>query len=253
MRRTTHHLVSILALVAALSAPKVAFAAGQPVFDWVNWLLERASKKLAEEVRDMNVTEIVEIGKELDYIVNAANPDIQGSFSNIRERLQELQRTSNAMQNLIDSYGGIEKSLEKFSSYKTFKAQPCFSQGTCTAEEVAKIRAAHFALNEFMGTVAESSLRQAQEQENALVEDGRQLQRLEAKAATAKGQTQAIKYGTEIGTARTKELMQIRASLNTIQRVEAVRAHAKAQDRAMALRRFERFSGRKVQRQGDEQ
>lgn len=232
-----------LAITQYFAAIDAANASGQPVFDWVNWLLEKATRGFAEEIRDLHIDELTAIGAELEHIASAANPDIKKSFSDIRDRISKLQATNEAFRNLIDAHGGIEKSLEKFDSYNTFKQQPCFHQGTCTAEEISRIRNARYAMQELMRTAAVSSMRETQEQTESIEKDAEQLQHLENKAARAKGQTQAIKYGNEISAARTKELIQIRASINSIQRIDAIRQHAQAQDRSIAMRRFNRFKG----------
>lgn len=240
MRRKLALHIILCAAAFSYSPPANA---GQPVFDWLNFLLETATKEIAEKVRDLHVDELVLIGKELEYLKSAANPDIRSTFTNVRRRVEDIKKSSDALSNLIDSYGGIEKALEKFDSYKTFKNQPCFSSGTCTAEEVGRIRGARRSMQHFIETTAKVSLIETQKSSKQLSGDAKELELLEVKASRAKGQTQAIKYGNEIAAARAKELVQIRSSLNSIQRMESVRRHAQAQDRAATIRRFERFKG----------
>lgn len=241
--KTRIFALAFVAFFASQATLSPAKAAGQPVFDWLNWLIEKGAKAFAEDIKDLHIEEIKAIGAEIAYLERAINPDIAGSFSKIRERIEKLQSSGGAMKRLIDSYGGVDGTLDRFDSYKAYKEQPCFQEGTCTSQEIAKIQSARLAMHDLMHEAARMSIVEAQEQSKSISDDAEAIEQIEKNASSAKGQTQALKYGNEIGAARAKELIQLRASLNSIQRVEAIRRHAKAQDQAIAQRKLARFRG----------
>jgi P-type conjugative transfer protein TrbJ len=143
---------------------------------------------------------------------------------------EQAQSTINQLRASIDTLvyykntlGSVDSYLGKFKDMNTYQASRCFSYNGCTQAEWEAMQASQRLGSEAQKKATDALFRGLDRQQDAMVADARQLERLQASAQGAQGQVQAIGYANQLASHQANQLLQIRALLIAQQNAVATR------------------------------
>jgi P-type conjugative transfer protein TrbJ len=147
----------------------------------------------------------------------------------------QAQTTMNQLRTSIDtlSYykstlGSVDAYLGRFKDMSTYQASRCYSYNGCSQAEWEAMQASERLGSEAQKKANDALFRGLDRQQDAIVTDARQLERLQASAQGAQGQVQAIGYANQLASHQANQLLQIRALLIAQQSAIATRNQALA-------------------------
>jgi P-type conjugative transfer protein TrbJ len=154
----------------------------------------------------------------------------------------QAQSTMNQLRGSIDTLvyykntlGSVDTYLGKFKDMNTYQASRCFSFNGCTQSEWDAMQASQRLGSEAQKKANDALFRGLDRQQDAMVADARQLERLQASAQGAQGQVQAIGYANQLASHQANQLLQIRALLIAQQNAVATRDQVLADREAKQL------------------
>ena len=132
----------------------------------------------------------------------------QSSMNRLRGAMDTLSYYKSAL-------GGLDSYLGKFQDVNYYRSSPCFNpNATCTAAQWRSLQEATAKLGSEAQKKANDALfRSLDAQQDAMISDARQLERLQAAAQGAGGQVEAIGYANQLASHQANQLLQIRALL----------------------------------------
>jgi P-type conjugative transfer protein TrbJ len=143
----------------------------------------------------------------------------------------QAQTTMNQLRASIDTLvyykntlGSVDTYLGKFKDMNTYQASRCFSFNGCTQAEWEAMQASQRLGSEAQKKANDALFRGLDRQQDAMVADARQLERLQVSAQGAQGQVQAIGYANQLASHQANQLLQIRALLIAQQNAVATRS-----------------------------
>lgn len=156
----------------------------------------------------------------------------QATMSQLRTSIDTLGYYKNTL-------GGVDTYLGKFKDMNTYQASRCFSYNGCSQAEWEAMQASQRLGSEAQKKANDALFHGLDRQQDAMVADARQLERLQASAQGAQGQMQAIGYANQLASHQANQLLQIRALLiaqqNAITTRNQVLADREAQEAAAAV------------------
>jgi P-type conjugative transfer protein TrbJ len=154
----------------------------------------------------------------------------------------QAQATMNQLRTSIDTLnyykntlGSVDTYLGKFKDMTTYQASRCFSYNGCTQAEWEAMQASQRLGSQAQKKANDALFRGLDRQQDAMVADARQLERLQTSAQGAQGQVQAIGYANQLASHQANQLLQIRALLIAQQNAIATRNQALADREAKQL------------------
>jgi P-type conjugative transfer protein TrbJ len=156
----------------------------------------------------------------------------QATMSQLRTSIDTLAYYKNTL-------GGVDTYLGKFKDMSTYQASRCFSYNGCSQAEWEAMQASQRLGSEAQKKANDALFHGLDRQQDAMVADARQLERLQMSAQGARGQVQAIGYANQLASHQANQLLQIRALLIAQQNAMATRdqvlADREAQESAAAV------------------
>lgn len=158
----------------------------------------------------------------------------------------QAQATMNQLRTSIDTLayykttlGSVDTYLGKFKDMNTYQASRCFSYNGCSQAEWEAMQASQRLGSEAQKKANDALFHGLDRQQDGLVADASQLERLQASAQGAQGQVQAIGYANQLASHQANQLLQIRALLiaqqNAIATRNQVLADREAQEAAASV------------------
>lgn len=139
-------------------------------------------------------------------------------------RLIEAQNTLAHHQNQL---GSLDSYLAKFQDVAYYRSSPCFNgSGGCTEVERAAMEENRRLASESQKKANDALFKTVADQQKALRDDARTLERLQGAAQGAQGQLQAIGYANQLASQQANQLLQIRTMLTAQQNADAARIAA---------------------------
>ena len=233
-------------LVAALSFSAVGPAqAGIPVIDGGNLTqnIMTAIESVAQTLK-----QIEQYQTQLQQYEN----QLQNTMAPAAYIWDQAQTTINrliAAQNTLAYYetqlGSLDNYLSKFQDVAYYRSSPCFNgTGGCTEAARAAMEENRRLASESQKKANDALFQTVADQQKALKDDARTLERLQSAAQGADGQLQAIGYANQLASNQANQLLQIRSLLTAQQNANAARiaaeldAEARGDARAEQLRRW---------------
>ena len=138
-----------------------------------------------------------------------------------------------AAQNTLAYYenqlGSLDRYLAKFQDVAYYRSSPCFNgSGGCTPAEKAAMEENRRLASESQKKANDALFQTVADQQKALKDDARTLERLQGAAQGATGQLQAIGYANQLASQQANQLLQIRGLLMAQQNAIATRNQALA-------------------------
>lgn len=155
-------------------------------------------------------------------------------------KLIEAQNTLAYYQNQL---GSLDNYLAKFQDVSYYRSSPCFNgSGGCTDAERAAMEENRRLASESQKKANDALFKTVADQQKALKDDARQLERIQNSAGSAQGQMEAIGFANQLASNQANQLLQIRTMLTAQQNAEAARvateldAEARGSARAKQMR-----------------
>ncbi|STQ10034.1 putative mating pair formation protein [Enterobacter cloacae] len=131
-----------------------------------------------------------------------------------------------AAQNTLAYYenqlGSLDRYLAKFQDVAYYRSSPCFNgSGGCTPAEKAAMEENRRLASESQKKANDALFQTVADQQKALKDDARTLERLQGAAQGATGQLQAIGYANQLASQQANQLLQIRTMLTAQHNAEA--------------------------------
>ncbi|MGV4008749.1 P-type conjugative transfer protein TrbJ [Citrobacter freundii] len=238
-------------LLAAKSAIAVALAtgfittpthAGIPVIDGGNLTQNVMS---AMEAVAQTLKQIEQYQAQLQQYEN----QLQNTLAPAAHIWDQAQTTINrliAAQNTLAYYenqmGSLDRYLAKFQDVAYYRSSPCFN-GTagCTPAEQAAMAENRRLASESQKMANDALFQTVSDQQKALKNDARNLERLQSAAQGAEGQLQAIGYANQLASNQANQLLQMRTMLTAQHNAEAARLAAELDAEARGDARAEQM------------
>ncbi|EMX5477153.1 P-type conjugative transfer protein TrbJ [Alcaligenaceae bacterium] len=146
-------------------------------------------------------------------------------------KLIEAQNTLAYYQNQL---GSLDSYLGKFQDVAYYRSSPCFNgSGGCTPAEKAAMEENRRLASESQKVANDALFKTLENQEKALRNDARNLERLQGAAQGAQGQLQAIGYANQLASQQANQLLQIRSLLMAQQTAVGAKMQADADRQAI--------------------
>ena len=151
-----------------------------------------------------------------------------------------------AAQNTLAYYenqlGSLDRYLAKFQDVAYYRSSPCFNgSGGCTPAEKAAMEENRRLASESQKKANDALFQTVADQQTALKDDARTLERLQGAAQGATGQLQAIGYANQLASQQANQLLQIRTMLTAQHNAEAARIAAELDAEARGDARAEQM------------
>lgn len=228
-------LYSVMALSIAIAygTSQRAYAA-LPVIDGAN--LPQNVVSAVENVAQ-TLKQIQQYRTQLDQyrnmLQNTAAPAAY-IWDQATKTMNNLRAAMDTLQYYKRTLGNINVYLGQFKTPAAYRLSPCFNSKGCSPGDLKSLRDTQELGAESQKRAIDSMLRTVDQQQDALDDDARQLQRLQTSAQGAKGQMEAIAYANQLASQQSNQLLQIRALLLSQQTLIAARYQALADREAQA-------------------
>lgn len=214
IRKTLAAKTALLAVVMCLTIqPTKQAEAGIPTIDVAGLIqavlsaLENVSQTL--QMIESYRTQLVQYENQL---VNTLNPDTW-IWDQAQQTMNDLRRAVDTIQGYKNTLGSLDNYLDKYKDLKYYKNHPCLTSNGCTdtqRQDLINIR--EFA-SEATKKANDALFKGLDIQQDSMVSDARQLERIQNAAQTAGGQVEAIQYANQLAGNQANQLLQIRSLL----------------------------------------
>ncbi|MFT4059276.1 MAG: P-type conjugative transfer protein TrbJ [Legionella sp.] len=207
--------------------------ANMPVIDWANWY----------QNAQMLTTQANQYKNQLDqYNLMLANGKSLTSYQwdDANQIITNLVNTTNTLDEYKQQAGSLDAYLSRYQSEEYYSKGPCFN-GNCSKEELKRLKQNQMNASVAQKKANDAMLRGIDRQQQQIKTDAARLKILQDHAQKAEGQQQAIQAASELASAQSNQLLQIRSLLITQQNAEATRAASLANKEAIQAAGDERF------------
>src|SRR5574338_1109692 len=236
------YLAAKAVLVVVLSAGPLTAHTAIPVIDGAN---------LAQTV----VTAIESVAQTLKQIeqyqtqLQQYENQLQNTMAPAAYIWDQAQTTINrliAAQNTLAYYenqlGSLDRYLAKFQDVAYYRSSPCFNgSGGCTPAEKAAMEENRRLASESQKKANDALFQTVADQQKALKDDARTLERLQGAAQGATGQLQANGYANQLASQQAKQILQLRTMLTAQHNAEAAQIAAELDAEARGDARAEQM------------
>ncbi|MES9841947.1 MAG: P-type conjugative transfer protein TrbJ [Candidatus Thiodiazotropha endolucinida] len=216
--------------------------AGIPVMDGVNLTQNIVA---AIENASQTIKQIQEYQTQLQQYQNM----LQNTIAPAMNIWDDATTTMNNLRTSIDTLnyyktqlGSLDNYLQKFGDLDYYENSPCFDgSGGCTAAELAMLEESRSLGYESQQRANRALFEGLDQQQDAIVSDAMQLERLQSAATSASGQLEAIGYANQLASQQANQLLQIRGLLIAQQNAVTTRMQAQMDEEARQQAASKRF------------
>jgi P-type conjugative transfer protein TrbJ len=137
--------------------------------------------------------------------------------------MNQLRASIDTLSHYKNTLGSVDAYLGQFKDMSTYQASRCYSYNGCNQAEWETMKASERLGSEAQKKANDALFRGLDHQQDAMVADARQLERLQTSAQGADGQVQAIGYANQLASHQANQLLQIRGLLIAQQNAIATR------------------------------
>lgn len=175
-----------------------------------------------EQQINQYVKQIQQYENMIQNTVNAPFQLIQQAQTVVRNLLTAI----NTLSQLEAQFGSLNAYLNKFATLQTYSTNPCFQRTGCAGGAMVGMQSTNTLASTTQFNAINASFKNINAQQQQIQVDANNLQTLQANAAGATGQMQALQYGNQVASAVAAQLLQIRALLIAEQNMIASREQA---------------------------
>lgn len=221
----------IIVLCFSLQTPKQA-EAGIPVIDVAGLIqavltaLESITQTL--QMIDSYRTQLTQLENQ---IVNTVNPDTW-IWDRAQQTMNDLRQAVDTIQGYKNTLGSLDNYLDKYADLNYYKNHPCLSNAGCSEAQRQNLLEVRAFASEANKKASDAMFRGLDMQQETLVSDARQLERIQSASQTAGGQVEAIQFANQLAGNQVNQLLQIRSLLVAQQNVATSMLQAENDQRA---------------------
>ncbi|PJE09584.1 MAG: P-type conjugative transfer protein TrbJ [Legionella sp.] len=204
-----------------------------PVFDSAN-LLESV-KQTAYQIK-LYKSQLTEYETMLKNTSSLASYNWDSTNVTIDNLLQSIDTLNYYKQQA----GSLDAYLNRYQSAEYYDRSLC-SPGGCTKAQLQLLRNNQLAASTAQKKANDAQLRGLDKQQQSLQQEAQKLRVLQRQAENAEGQKQAIQAASQLASAETNQLLQIRGLLIAEHNATATRAASRANKEAIQTAGDERF------------
>lgn len=233
-------LTAKVALIVAITAPCAMSPAhaGIPVIDASNLTqtVMTAVENVAQTLKQIEQYR-TQLQQYENMIQNTAAPSAY-IWDQSTTTMNQLRGAIDTLSYYKNQTGSLDGYLSKFQDVSYYRSSPCFNVGCTKAEFDAMNRTSNKLNSETQKKANDALFKGLDKQQDAMVSDARQLQRLQSSAQGATGQMQALGFANQLASNQSNQLLQIRGLLiaqqNAVVTRNQVLADREAQEAAAA-------------------
>lgn len=214
IRKTLAAKTALLAVVACLSIqPQKEANAGIPVID-VAGLVQAVLSAVENVAQTLQMVESyrTQLTQYENQLLNTINPDTW-IWDRAQQTMNDLRRAVDTIQGYKNTLGSLENYLDKYKDLNYYKNHPCFTNDGCSdIQKKALLDVREFA-SEATKKANDALFKGLEIQQESMVSDARQLERIQNAAQTAGGEVEAIQYANQLAANQANQLLQIRSLL----------------------------------------
>ncbi|MCU7800486.1 MAG: P-type conjugative transfer protein TrbJ [gamma proteobacterium symbiont of Lucinoma myriamae] len=229
----THRIIKIIlaakiSLVLAFSP--IAHSTGIPVVDVVrnaiaNLQLSKEALAVAEAIKQ-TAQQIMEYQLQIqqyeNMVKNTIAPAVQ-IWDAANSTMNNLRSATDTLTGLKTKYFNLNNYLSKFGDLDYYRNSPCYNGTGCTAAQWKAIQDLQIMASEAQKRANDAVFQGLDLQQDSIIADSKQLEKLQSAAKSATGRLQALGYANQLASNQTNQLLQIRSLLVTQQNAEATR------------------------------
>ena len=230
-------LVAVLGLLA-LQTPKQV-EAGIPVID-VASLVQAVMTAIENVTQTLQMVEQykTQLTQYENQLINTVNPETW-IWDSAQETMTDLRGAVDTIEGYKNSLGSLDHYLDKFKDLSHYKNHPCFSSDGCTDVQRQDLMNIRSFASEGIKKANDALFRGLDLQQESMISDARQLERIQEASQTARGQVEAIQYANQLAGNQANQLLQIRSLLvaqqNASTSVRQANNDIKAQESAASI------------------
>jgi len=231
------------ALVLALTSPAAVTLAqgGIPVIDGANLTqtVMSAVENVAQTLKQIEQYR-TQLQQYENMLQNTAAPSAY-IWDQATTTMSQLRGAINTLDYYKRQMGSLDGYLAKFQDVSYYRSSPCFNTGCTKAQWDAMTKNAGKLGSEAQKKANDALLKGLDQQQDAMENDARQLERLQSSAQGATGQMQAIGFANQLASNQANQLLQIRGLLSAQQNAIATRNQVLADREAIEAAADENF------------
>jgi P-type conjugative transfer protein TrbJ len=232
------------ALVFALALPGIMTpvqAAGIPVIDGANLTqtVMTAVESVAQTLKQIEQYR-TQLQQYENMLQNTAAPSAY-IWDQAQATMSQLRQAINTLDYYKRQMGSLDGYLAKFQDVSYYRSSRCFSMGCSKAELDALMQASNTMNSQAQKKANDALFKGLDQQQDAIENDARQLERLQSSAQGATGQMQAIGFANQLASNQANQLLQIRGLLMAQQNTIATRNQVLADREAIEAAADENF------------
>lgn len=241
MKRISRQIVATKMAAILLVSSVAPARAGLPVIDASNLSqnIVTAIENVAHTAKQIEQYQ-TQLRQYENMLRNTTAPS-QQIWDSALITMNQLRSSIDTLNYYKANLGGIDAYLGKSQDTASYRAHPCFSVSGCTQAQWNAMKDQERFGSEAQKRASDALLRGLDSQQNAMVNDAAQLQRLQSAAAGAGGQVEAIGYANQLASNQANQLLQIRALLIAQQNALITRERALADREAKEAAASERI------------
>lgn len=228
-------LAAKTALAAVLAGSIIASAhAGIPVIDAGNLAqnVMTAMESVAQTLKQIEQYQ-TQLQQYENMLQNTMAPAAY-IWDQAQATISKLVEAQNTLAYYQNQLGSLDNYLSKFQDVAYYRGSPCFNgTGGCTDTEWAAMDENRRLASEGQKVANDALFRTLKNQQEALRNDARNLERLQGAAQGAQGQLQAIGYANQLASQQANQLLQIRSLLMAQQTAVGAKMQADADRKAI--------------------
>ena len=220
----------MLAILIGMSAHSNA---GIPVFDVANLAQNTTNtiENIAQTLKQIEEHK-TQLNQYANQLKNTTAPAMN-IWDDATTTMNNLRRSIDTLNYYKTRLGSLNNYLNKFGDLDYYMSSPCFDgSGGCTDAELAKLKETRSLGYESQQRANRALFESLDQQQDAIEDDARQLERLQSAATGAEGQLEAIGYANQLASQQANQLLQIRGLLIAQQNAVTTRMQAQMAEEA---------------------
>lgn len=210
--------ITLVVLLGALTlqTPNPA-KAGIPTID-VAGLIQAVLSALENVSQSLQMVEQyrAQLNQYENQLLNTLNPETW-VWDRAQQTMNDLRNAVDTIEGYKNTLGSLDNYLDRFRDLDYYKNNPCFTSAGCTDIQRQQVLESRSLASESMKKANNALFKGLDMQQDALVSDAKQLERIQNAAQTSEGQVQAIQYANQLAGNQANQLLQIRSLLVTQQ------------------------------------
>lgn len=214
-------------------------SAGIPVIDGANVALSKItmSETIMQTVKQAEeyATQMMQYKKQLEQYENMIKNTVAPAayiWDEANATINKLVSAQDMLSYYTSQAGSLDSYLDKFQNIGYYRSSPCYQSSGCSTTERQALERNEDLQSDSVKQANAAMFKGIEQQQQNLKSDAKQLERLQAAAATADGQMKAIQYANQLASQQANQLLQIRGLMIAQQNALAAQAAAQQDQEA---------------------